>query len=136
MVVDARRCSARRRDGQPCSGRAVTTNGEQPVCFAHDATRQEALKASRLAGGHGRSTASRSAKHLPPELRTVQTALLELVDEVRKGTAAPQEASAVAALAGRLLDLARFSLETGEQATLEARLTALEAALARTGRWA
>lgn len=119
----ATHCNGVRRDGQPCTNTILLSSG---YCHMHDADHQAGLHAVRVAGGRGRSTASRSAKHLPPELRTVQTALLELVDQVRTGKATPAEATAVATLCGRLVDLARFSIETGEQAALEARLAALE----------
>lgn len=93
------------------------------------------MRQARARGGTNRSTTARAGRHLPPHLRSVQQALVDLVDEVRTGKATPQEATAVAALASRLLDLSRFSLEVGEARELEQRLQALEAAARLRPRW-
>jgi hypothetical protein len=110
-----------------CTARALPT---VPYCWAHDDRPDAAAKRAevRLAGGYGRSTASRSLKALPPELRDIWRVLVELVAEVRSGKATPQEATAVAALAGKLLDFGKFALDVGEAAELRSRLDALEAA--------
>jgi hypothetical protein len=110
-----------------CTARALPA---MPYCWAHDDRPDAAAKRAdvRLAGGHGRSTASRSLKALPPELRDIWRVLVELVAEVRAGKATPQEATAVAALAGKLLDFGKFALDVGEAAELRQRLEALEQA--------
>jgi hypothetical protein len=125
-------CNAPRADGRPCTSTIVRASG---YCHMHDPERQAGLGAVRQAGGHARSTTARSSKHLPPELRTVQTALLELVAEVRAGTATPQEAMAVATICGRLVELTRLSLELGETRALAERIAALEAASGEVRRY-
>ena len=130
MQAEARRCTARRQDGRPCQAPALPSSSDQ-MCFAHDSARQEALKASRAAGGRGRSTVARASRSLPPHLAGVQQALLDLVAEVRNGTVEPPAATAVATLAARLLDYAKFSLEVNEQRELSERLAALEVELGR-----
>lgn len=129
----ATHCKGARRDGQSCTNTILLPSG---FCHFHDPERQAGLAAVRVAGGHARSTTARSVKALPVELRGVYDALVELVDQVRTARAEPPQATAVAALAGRLLDYARFSLERGETAALERRLEALEAAVAHTRRLA
>lgn len=132
MQAEARICTARRRDGQPCSAPALPSSSEHR-CFAHDSARQDALKASRAAGGRGRSTVARATRYLPPHLAGVQQTLLDLIDAVQAGEVEPPAATAVATLTARLLDLAKFNLEVGEQRALEQRLAELETALAAAG---
>ncbi|HZU76720.1 MAG TPA: hypothetical protein VFA70_08145 [Dehalococcoidia bacterium] len=103
---------------------AVPSSAQQR-CFAHE----EALTAARAAGGRGRSTAARTAKGLPPELRDVQKRLLELLDKVEAGHVPAAAATAIAALAARLLDLSKFAVELHDQRELAARLDQLEGRL-------
>jgi hypothetical protein len=120
-------CSGVRKNGQACTARALP---DSALCWAHDARPDAAAKRAeaRRAGGFGRSMANRSLKAMPFELRTVFQTLLALVDEVRSGTLEPQQATAIAALAGKLLDFGKFALDVGEAAELRQRLDALEAA--------
>ncbi len=80
------------------------------------------------------------AKALPPELRGLVGRLSGWLGDVEAGTLAPQQAGALSALCGRLLDLCKLAHELGQSAELEARLTELERRLAeppavRGGRW-
>jgi hypothetical protein len=130
MHADARLCTATRRDGQPCAAPALPSSSEQR-CFAHDPERQAALKASRTAGGHARSTTARASKYLPSHLRQMETRLLDVVDQLGDGSIEPDIARAIVAAVGRLLDLSRYALETGETAELAARVSELERDRAR-----
>lgn len=127
MITQAPRqqCTALRRDGSPCTGRALPSSSEQR-CFAHDASRQEELRRSRAAGGRARSTAARAGRHLPPHLADVQSVLLDLVQEVRDGKTPPRAAEVVATLAARLLDYSRYADERDERKELEERIELLE----------
>lgn len=112
-------CRATRRDGSPCQGRALADTG---LCFAHSA----ATKETRGRGGRNRSNAARSLKALPARLQPVADLLADALDEVHSGALDPRAASAMAALAGAYVRV----LAAGE---IEARLAALEAALAGRG---
>jgi hypothetical protein len=99
----------------------------------HDPTRQAELGSIRKAGGKARSTVSRAGKHLPDHLRTMQERLITLVDDVGEKKLTPQQAQAIVATVGKLLDLARFSLEVGETEALARRVAELEEKLAELG---
>ena len=128
MDAEARRCSASRRDGSPCTGRALPSPDEQ-FCFAHSPSRQEALKASRAAGGKARATRERASKALPRHLQELQDRLVQLVAEVLAGQVQPRATEVAGGLVGRLLDLAHFAHELGAAAELQQRIEALEAEL-------
>jgi hypothetical protein len=105
-------CAATRRDGSPCRLPAVAGG---PYCFAPDARAVE----GRRRGGRQRSTAARSTRRLPPELRDAVQLVSEAMAEVRAGQLDPRRGAAIASLASALTRL----IEIGE---LRARVEALE----------
>jgi hypothetical protein len=119
MQGDARKCTAVRRDGAPCSAPALPSSA---FCFAHDPTQQAALRESRAAGGRAKRRTERAAKLVPASLRPTLEAILAAVEECREGTISPQQASGMAALAGaacKLYDVGVLQERLGE---LEARV--------------
>jgi hypothetical protein len=116
-------CIGIKRSGERCS--ATARRGES-YCLGHSPALAAQRAEGNQRGGQHRSTAARALKGLPPELRAIWQALVELVAEVRSGTAPPPVATAVAVLAGKLLDLAKFSVELGTAQDLEQRLEAVE----------
>ncbi len=131
--MSERTCTATRRDGTPC---ALPATGSGAYCFAHD----PGSAGARAKGGRQSSTAARMVRHLPPELRELVARLSGWLGDVEAGTLKPQQATALAALCGRLLDLARLAHELGQSAELEQRLAELEQRLAeqpaaRGARW-
>jgi hypothetical protein len=120
-TADAPRCTATRKDGSACSLPALPSGD---VCFAHGATRSTKAK-----GGKNSAGVVRMQKHLSPELVAAQTLLIQLLNDVRKGTVTPRVGEVLGGLTGRLLDLAKFRMEAGETAALAERLAALEAQL-------
>src|SRR5207248_2318809 len=123
-------CSATRRDGQQCTTRALASG----FCFSHDPAGAKRRKEASARGGRNKATVIRIAKGLPPELRDVQERLLGLLDRVEVGEVAARTASAIAAVAGRVLDLSRFAVETAERKELEERIDLLEEHLKLAGR--
>jgi hypothetical protein len=120
-----RTCSATRKNGEACSAR-VALDGV--YCWAHAPELAEKRRAARRQGGIGRSTAVRSVRHLPPDLQDAARRVWEWIDGVQAGSMKPRDAEALGSLIGRLLDLAKYSVELGQAADLEARLQALEQA--------
>ncbi len=118
MVGFSRLCTATRRDGSPCRGPALPS---KPVCFAHDAERQEALRASRARGGRAKRLANRMDKLTPDSLRPVLSRLFTVLEELHTGEMEPQRATAMAAVASALVR----AYGVGQ---LEARIERLEAA--------
>ena len=109
------RCQAVKKNGQPCSARAVR-NG---YCFGHvpdlEATRREA----RRRGGFATSKSARASKLLPARLRPVAELLEKALEEVHEGQLDPRVGTAMASLAGALVKV----FQTGE---MEERLRKLE----------
>ena len=110
-------CHGVRKDGQPCTVRAVA--GSQH-CFAHDPALAEKRAEKRRLGGRNRSTRRRLQRLLPETLKPVVVLLLDAIEEVHRGELAPAQASAIAALSGALVRV----YSTGQ---IEERLAALEA---------
>lgn len=112
---DGQTCRATRTDGRPCTVRARPSG----FCWGHDPALAEARQQARRKGGHGKSTAARLNRRLPPNLRGVLSTLLEALDEVHTGEIDPRVASAMGSLAGAISKLY-------EVAELERRLEQLE----------
>lgn len=111
------RCPARRKDGAPCTGRALSSG----YCFAHDPALQARRDEGKRRGGEHRRTAHRIERLTPVSLRPVLEHLLDAMKRVDKGEMGPSQATALAALAGavcRVYDVAE----------MESRLRALEGA--------
>jgi hypothetical protein len=102
-------CTATRRDGHPCTVRALP--GEEQRCFAHSARTAEKRRAAYATGGANKATARRLGKIMPASLRPVLHTLMTALDEVHSGELDPKQASAMAAVAGaigRLYSVAEF----------------------------
>jgi Family of unknown function (DUF5763) len=102
-------CPATKRDGEPCTGKPLASG----YCFAHDPASRE----WRAQGGRGRSTVERVDKHLPGRLAPIVSGLEEAFAGVRKGTADPASAHALARLASALIaayDAQRHEPSPGE----------------------
>jgi hypothetical protein len=118
-------CRARRRDGQPCTVKAL----DDGYCFAHSPRLAEKRKAAHAAGGRNSATKERMA-------RKVTASGLSQIEEVLKATIAgtlqgridPRKASAVASLSGVYVRCYQVSVVEAEQAELAARLERLEEA--------
>ena len=117
------RCTATRRDGQPCAAPALP--GER-FCFVHHPGRAEEQRAGREKGGRGKATAARAGKMVPAVLRPVLDTLLAALDETKAGTLDPRRATALGGLA-------RAIVAVYQVGALEERVAALEAAHAAQG---
>jgi hypothetical protein len=113
-------CRATRKDGSPCRSEIVLASG---YCPMHDPARREQVAAARAKGGQQKATAARAAKLVPVVLRPVLDGLLEVFEEVKAGQRDPRTATALATIAGAIVEVYQVG-------TLEERVTALEAALA------
>lgn len=112
---DSPRCSALRKDGNPCTAR--THGHPSGLCVGH---RPEAMEA-RTRGGYNRRNSTRVLRMLPARLRPVADMLSAAMTATRDGQMEPRVATALAALAGALVRV----VTAGE---LEDRVRALEAA--------
>ena len=126
MQGDTRICSALRRDGSPC--RAPALPGRS-ACFAHDETRQAALRESRRKGGREKARSRRLNRLVPASLRPTLDLLLDAIHEVHDGKLTAAQGTAMAALAS-----AAVRVYTG--ATLEERVQAIEEAQQQLARQA
>jgi Family of unknown function (DUF5763) len=105
----ANRCTATRRDGQPC------TAGARPsgYCFFHDPAMAEARAHGRHVGGINRRNMLRLKAAVPPDampakLREVLNHLIGALDETYDGQLEPQVARAMATLSGAIVRLYEF----------------------------
>ena len=108
-------CSATRRDGLPCRG--IAHKGG--FCMAHDPTLAEKRREAARLGGKGKARIARLGKLVPPRLIAVYDHLEEALGEVHRGELTPQQATAMASLAGAMVRV----LTSGE---LEERVRRLE----------
>jgi len=118
MLPGATTCKATRRDGSRCMG---PPNGSNGYCWIHDPANQAKAAAARSAGGRARSTSRRTEKLMPARLRPVLDTLLAALEKVENERLTPQQASAMASLAGAII-------KVYTSGTLEERLQALETA--------
>ena len=122
MVRDSA-CRARRKDGRPCRSAVVLPSG---YCPMHDPGQREAMAAARARGGRGKTTTARLDRLVLATLKPVLARLIDALEEVhgdgdKAPTLSPQQASAMASLAGAIVKL----YQTG---VMEERLQALEEA--------
>jgi hypothetical protein len=110
-------CTARRKDGSPCSLSALPS---ESVCFAHSARFRE----GKVKGGHHSARAARLDAMLPARLRPLLDDLLTLFRGTYAGTIPADRARACANVAGAIVKV----LTAGE---LEERMRELEAGAAR-----
>ena len=111
LTTERLRCSAIRKDGQPCRGWAI----KDGLCVGHQPNSLEA----RRKGGFHSSKKHRLDVMLPLRLRPVLELLEKALDEVHEGKLKPSEATAIAALAGAIV-------KTIEAGIFEQRLIELE----------
>ena len=111
-------CQARRKDGAPCSVRALTGS---VYCFAHDPAKVAERDAARRKGGAGKATRQRLAKIMPVRLLPVWDQLERALVDVLDGSLDPKQATAAAAVARALAAI----LTAGE---MEQRIRQLEEA--------
>lgn len=118
-MSDAGRCSATRKDGQPCSLNALPG---RTACFAHAPEND----ADRAKGGRNKATTVRANKallaRLPDGLGDIHALVLKAIADAESGVLPPARAQAIAALVGALMrvhDGAMFSTRLDD---IEARL--------------
>ena len=119
MHMETTRCRGTRRDGSPCQAPPHTVNAAG-WCWAHDPANAGRRREAQARGGRNRAAAARAEKLVPVILRPVLDTLLDAVGEVRGGTLTPQQAGALASLAGAIVRVFTAG-------TLEERVAALEA---------
>ena len=105
------RCPAIKKDGTLCTA----NTSRDGFCIGHSPHAQEA----RRKGGYATSRAARASKLLPVRLRPIADILESALSEVHLGELRPQQAQAMASLAGALVKV----IQSGE---LEERLRNLE----------
>ena len=125
-----KRCTATRKDGQPCT--APVLDGST-YCFAHSPERAEEREQARRKGGASTASSARLRGLVPPRLLSVYDTLESALQEVHDGSLDPKQASAMAAIARAMV----ATLTSGE---LEQRLRDMEARLngaaeGKTGTW-
>ncbi|MGD0205287.1 MAG: hypothetical protein ABSB57_02435 [Dehalococcoidia bacterium] len=89
------------------------------LCLAHDPGLETKRQQARRRGGQNKARIARLAKLIPPRLMGVYDILEEALGEVHRGELTPQQATAMAALAGAMVRV----LMSGE---VEQRVRALE----------
>ncbi len=114
--IGKHRCQAIRKDGQPCTVRAIAGS---LWCFAHDPDRAAQRDEARRKGGRGKATSRRLRGLMPPRLVPVFDQLEGALSDVLAGGLDPKQATAAAAVARAMVSV----LTAGE---LEERLRKLE----------
>ncbi len=107
-------CTASRRNGEPCRAQALP---ERLLCWAHDPQMREKADEARRKGGLHKSSTVRAAKHVPPDMKALARQLMESIDEVHRGELMPDQARAMASLAGavvRVYEVGELRLEVQE----------------------
>ncbi len=125
------RCSAMRRDGQPCRAPAVhflddsaELGGSAAYCISHSPLRDpELARADRQRGGRNRSNVARLLKAAPDDSRTLLATLYQAVAETRSGELPASNARAIAALAGAAVQVLEAVELQAKLAELDARLS-------------
>ncbi len=106
-------CQATRADGSPCRA-APTPSG---YCWAHDSDLRDKAKEARRLGGHNRSSTVMASHRAPRDMQDLARRLLEAVDKVESGDLMPDQARAMASLAGavvRVYEVGELRLEVQE----------------------
>ena len=110
------RCTATRKDGQPCRVPAVAGTER---CFAHSEQTAALRREARRRGGRNSARTVRAARLVPSTLRPVLALLLDTLDDVHGGKLPAAQANAVATVAGAVVKVYQAGL-------LEERISALE----------
>ena len=116
ITREPKRCSERRRDGQPCKALVLS---DSPYCFAHDPERDAERVEARRKGGRNSAGIIRMRGLVPPRLVPVYETLERALAQVHDGTLEARRASAMAGLARAMVAV----LTAGE---LEERVRQLE----------
>ena len=111
-------CTAQRRDGSPCTARALPN---RPTCFAHDPELAERRRAANAEGGRNKSATHRLGKRMPASLRPVLDTLYGALTGLEDGTTDPKTATAMASVAGAIMRLYEGSELEGRIKVLEGR---------------
>jgi hypothetical protein len=122
------RCSAITKDGKQCTVRPLP---DSQWCHHHDPALAERRDEMRRKGGEARSNARRAVRQWTAAGRELETAdiphlLRSCMFSVKAGTMEPSVASAIVALA-------KASVSIDQDVQLEARIAALEEAVAMPG---
>jgi hypothetical protein len=120
MLADG--CPTPRKDQMPCQARPTKSG----FCLAHDPDLAQKRQQARVKGGQGKSWAFRAQKLLSPDLQTLNSILAGAIGAVVKGTIAPTQGSAIAALASCKIRLRETALRMAEQGELKDRILKLE----------
>ena len=113
------RCTALRRDGQPCESRVLA---DASHCYVHSPARARERAEARQRGGRNRSNATRLRGLVPPRLLSVYDQLETALADVLADRLDPRNATAAAAVARSMVSV----LQVGE---LEQRVRDLEAGI-------
>ncbi len=112
-------CTATRRNGEPCRAQALP---ERRLCWAHHPEMRQKADAARRRGGENKANVVRAGKHVPKDMRDLARRLLEAIDEVHRGELMPDQARAMASLAGAVCRVYEVGEVEQRIADLEARL--------------
>ena len=115
-------CQATRKDGRPCSVRALTGSA---WCFAHDPERAAQRAEARRKGGRGKARLARVERLVPGTLRPVLALLLTTLEETHRGDLDPKVAGALAAVAGAVCRVYQAGVVEDRLAELEAQIATL-----------
>ena len=115
-------CQATRKDGRPCSVRALPGAA---WCFAHDPERAAQRDEARRRGGRGKARIARVERLVPGTLRPVLALLLTTLNETHEGTITPAQAGALSAVAGAIVRVYQAGVVEDRLAELEAQIAQL-----------
>ena len=117
-------CQARRKNGEPCTGRALASG----YCFAHDPALATKRRAAYAQGGRHKKNERRAEKLMPSGLAQIAEVLKATIAGTLQDRIDPRRATAVAALCGVYVRCHQVGVVEAEQAELAARLERLEEA--------
>ncbi len=114
-------CTATRRNGEPCRAQALP---DQDLCWAHSPGMRQKAAEARRRGGENKANVVRAGKHIPRDMKELARRLLKAIDEVHRGEFMPDQARAMASLAGAVCRVYEAGEVEQRIAELEARLEA------------
>ncbi len=117
-------CAAVRPGGQRCRAQALPGRA---LCFAHDPENRERASEARRKGGANSANTVRAGKHIPRDMKELTRRLLEAIDQVHRGELMPDQARAMASLAGAVCRVYEVGEVEQRIADLEARLETRQA---------
>ena len=96
-------CKAQRRDGQPCTAKALP---DDTYCFAHSPKLRNRRRAGNAAGGRAKRTERRAEKLMPEVLRPILHHLIGGMVAVEAGCMDPRVGSTLASMATAVVKVA------------------------------